>query len=104
MSFEFNGNNGELEKALDELPDKIAAALLLWRVKTLDREKNDALLHARFKGQDKGLTATDLKALINADQGHYNCVLEEIKAEAEYKRLDETLMGKKKLASLRTAF
>jgi len=94
----------DLEKDLEELPDKIAEALQVWRIKTLEREKTDALLHARFKGSDKGLTATDIKALINADQGHYNAVLDEVKAEANFKRLDETLMGKKKLASLRTAF
>lgn len=96
--------NSELEQALEELPDKIAEALLVWRMRTLERERVDAVLHAQFKGTDKGMTATDIKALINADQGHYNAVLTEITAESEYKRLDETLLAKKKLASLRSAF
>lgn len=96
--------NSELETELERLPDKVAAALQSWRIATLEREKTDALLHARFKGQREGLTATDLKALINADPGHYQAVLDEIRTESEYKRLDEVLMAKKKLASLRTAF
>ncbi len=96
--------NSDLEKDLEELPERVATALLEWRMKTLERERTDALLYAQFKGQDKGFTATDIKAMINGDQSHYNAVLEEIKAESNYKRIDETLMGKKKLASLRTAF
>jgi hypothetical protein len=96
--------NSDLENELQALPDKVADALLNWRLATLDREKTDALLYASIKGADKGLTATEIKAMIQGDQGHYNAVLAEIKAESEYKRTDEILMAKKKLASLRTAF
>lgn len=93
-----------LEHQLESLPDIVAKSLLDWRVATLDREKIEALLYARFKGLNDDLKASDLKSMINADPERYQAVLNEIKAESEYQRLYEKLLGAKKLASLRTAF
>lgn len=90
-----------LEEILDTLPDKIADALLEWRRSSLNREKFEALLYASIKGKDDGKTASEIKAMINADQGRYDMVLAEIKAEAEYNRLYERLMCQKKIAQLR---
>jgi len=92
-----------LEMALENLPDLIADSLEKWRTATLDREKTEALLHARFKGEDPDRKANDIKCLINTSDERYQACLKEIKAEAEYQRRYEKLMGIKRLVSLRTA-
>lgn len=96
--------NYDIEQALNELPDQVADALEKWRIATLDREKCEALLYAGIKGEDKGKTATEIRADINASQARYESVLEEIKAESNYQRLYEKLLAAKRKASLRTAF
>jgi hypothetical protein len=96
--------NSDIEKSLEELPDQIASALEWWRKATLDREKCEALLYLREKGLDKERSATEIKALVHSDDLRYSRVLDEIKAEAEYNRLYESLMAAKKRADLRTAF
>ena len=103
MKPDIESNNASLENDLETLPDEVATALQLWRISTLDRERTEAILHARFKAEEER-TATEVKALINASPERYQAVLNEIKAESEYTRLYERLMGAKKLASLRTAF
>jgi hypothetical protein len=96
--------NVDLEHQLEVLPDLIADELIKWRTATLEREKMEALLYLRFKGEDKDRSATEIKALIHSNNDRYNFVLEEVKAEANYDRLYERLMGVKKLADLRTAY
>ena len=93
-----------LEEQLEQLPDKIGELKLIWRSKTLEREKTDAILHAQFKGENPERTASDIKALINASKSHYDAVMEEIIAEAKYEQICEKHMANKKLASLRTAY
>lgn len=97
-------NNYEIEQQLAEGPDQVANALIKWRMATLDREKAEALLYARLKGEDDNRTATEIKELIRADNGRYEMVVSEIKAEAEYNRYYEKLMSAKKISALRTAF
>lgn len=96
--------NSDIEQSLDTLPDQVASALERWRISTLDREKCEALLYAQFKGEGKDRTATEIRSLIHADERRYNAVLDEIKMEASYNRLYETLMACKKKADLRTAY
>lgn len=97
-------SNIDIEQNLYTLPDTVAQALENWRLAELDREKVEALLYARFKAEDNGRTASDVKALLNANLERYEAVLKEIKAESNYHRLSERLMSFKKIASLRTAF
>lgn len=96
--------NTDLEDSLSQLPDKVADALQKWRIATLEREKCEALLYMGFKGGQVDRTATEIKALINGSGERYSCVLDEIKAESEYVRLNEKLMAIKKEMSMRTAF
>lgn len=95
--------NGHIESDLETLPDEVATALFNWRVATLDREKAEALLYARFKAEDDR-TAVEVKSLINASPERYEAVLKEITAESDHTRLLERLLAAKKLASLRTAY
>ncbi len=94
----------DIEKSLEELPEKVSKALEYWRIKTLDREKIEALLYTRFKIENDGASATEIKAMINASADRYTAVLEEIRAEASYQLLYEKLLCSKRAASLRTAF
>lgn len=94
----------DLEHALESLPDQIAAALHEWRLATLNRQKVEALLYAKFKGEDKERLATEIKHLIHADGGRYEAVLEEVKAESNYTRLLEKHLSNKKRIGYRTAF
>lgn len=96
--------NSDLENALEILPEQVSRALLNWRKATLDREKLEGLLYIRLKAENADRTATELKALINSDQGRYEAVLAEISFESVFKLKEESLMAKKKEASLRTAF
>lgn len=98
-----NHTSEELEKALIDLPDEVADALLVWRTATLNREREEALLHAKLRARDIEMPAAQLKALINANDTRYEFVLIEIKAESEYNRKYEKLMGAKKIAALRVA-
>ena len=96
--------NADLEKSLEELPDKVADALLAWRRTTLEREKLEAILFLRFKGGEFKRTGSEIEAMVQSDGGRFEACLNEAKAESDYRRLDERLMSWKKLASLRTAF
>lgn len=96
-------NNAQIEADLETLPYEVAAALMAWRIATLDRERIESLLHARLRVDDD-LTMADIKSAINGDPERYEAVLNEIKAEAAYNRLYERLLSAKKLASLRTAY
>lgn len=93
-----------LEEYLDELPDLVADALEQWRTVTLEREKYEAILHAKIRSDWPEAKAGDIKSAINSDAGRYEVVLKEIKAEANHTRLLERLLCMKKRASLRTAF
>lgn len=92
-----------IEESLEQLPDIVADKLVEWRKASLWRESKEAVLYLKYKGAE-GKTATEIKALINANDERYAVILEEIKAEGEYNRYYERLMSAKKLASLRTAF
>lgn len=96
--------NADIEKDLNELPDLVSDTLQIWRIATLDREKTEALLYVKIRGEDDKRTATEIKALIQSDEKRYQMVLEEIKAECEYTRLYEKLMSTKRISGLRTAF
>lgn len=93
-----------IEETLTALPDKVADALEVWEIATLDREKIDALLFAMIKGRDEKKSATEIKMEIQGHPEHYQSVLHEIKAHAQYTRLYEQLLAGKRRASLRTAF
>lgn len=93
-----------IEHILEAFPDKVADALIEWRQSSLMREKEEALLYLNFKGQDTERSATEIKAMVNSSEGRYQAVLRELRAEGEYNRLYEKLLGAKKIASLRTAF
>ncbi len=93
-----------LEEVLQELPDKVAEALEKWETATLNREKVDAVLFARIKGEGENKSATEIKMEIQGHHEHYDAVLNEIKSHAEYTRLYERLLAGKRRASLRTAF
>ena len=96
--------NTDTEEALESLPDLVADALEDWRRATLMREKEEALLYLRFKGEDNERSATEIKALVHSSDSRYLACLDELKAESKYERLYERLMSKKKIADLRTAF
>lgn len=98
-------NNFDLEKDLEELPEKVSKALELWRTATLDRKKTDALLYMKYRMSDLGKrTSGEIKAMIDKDDTHYAACLLENKLEAEYNFVYEKLLSAKKLSSLRTAF
>ena len=96
--------NAEIEDALTRGPDELHDALFAWRKATLERERTESGLYTKFKGQDKGRTADEIKALVRADGERYAAVLVELTAEAEHTRVYERLLAAKKLAGLRTAF
>lgn len=96
--------NVNLESDLEQLPDLIAKALLDWRLMTLEREKCEALLYLKFKGEDQERSATEIRELVRSNEDRYKKVLSELKAEANYVRLYERLLASKKLCDLRTAF
>ena len=96
--------NDDLDKSLEDLPDKVADALEAWRRATLEREKTEALLHLRFKADEVKHTQDDLKAFIRASEERFEACLTELKAEAAYERLYERLLSFKKRADLRTAY
>lgn len=93
-----------IEETLLELPDKVADALEKWETATLNREKTDALLFAMIKGRDEKKSATEIKMEIQGHPEHYESVLFEIKAHANYQRLYETLLAAKNRSKLRTAY
>lgn len=101
-------NNSEIEKDLAEYPDKVADALEAWRTATAEKEKVEAMAYLRLKGaseaQEIERTVVELKAMTKQDDEVFQAVLKELKAEAQYIRLNEKLMAAKKLASLRTAY
>lgn len=97
-------NNSQIEKDLEELPDKVADALEKWKITTLDRQRSEAMIYIRLKGDGTKRTTDEIKAHISVSPDAYNMNLLEIQAEAEYIRLYERLMSAKKLSGLRTAY
>jgi hypothetical protein len=93
-----------LEEILSELPEIVADKLQDWRMKTLERERVEAILYLKFKGDGEKRTQDELKAMVKEDGGRYQAVLNEIKAESAYNLVYERLLCAKKKASLRTAF
>lgn len=107
MTFDSDmGRPSTVEEDLDSLPDRVADALGKWRFKEAERKREAARLLLTFKAQHagQGLTMTELKAMVQNDQGYYQICLDEIMEESRYVRLYERLMAAKKTASLRTAF
>ncbi len=96
--------NSALESALEELPQQVADALLEWRKATLSRERLEAITYLNFKSEFPDMTATEIKAKVNSSQERYDAVLKEVTFESIYKAKEETLLAKKKEASLRSAF
>lgn len=93
-----------LEEHLHNLPDKVAAAKEKWSTKSLDRKMLEGQLYSSFKAENPDATNNDLKYMLLSSMARYSAELEEIKAEAEYIRLNEKLMAIKKEMSMRTAF
>lgn len=100
------GASPTIEEELKDLPDRVADALGKWRFKTADKKREAARLLLTFKAQHagEGLTMTELKAMVQNDQGYYQICLDEIMEESRYIRTLERLLAAKKLASLRSAF
>lgn len=107
MSFETDlGRPSTIEEDLESLPDLVADALGKWRFKEAEKKREGARLLLTFKAQHagQGLTMTELKAMVQNDQGYYQICLDEIMEESRYVRLYEKLMAAKKNASMRAAF
>lgn len=100
------GASPTIEEELKDLPDRVADALGKWRFKTADKKREAARLLLTFKAQHAGeeLTMTELKAMVQNDQGYYQICLDEIMEESRYVRLYERLMCVKRSASTRAAF
>lgn len=100
--------NQELEKQLDELPDKVADALLVWRKCTIERETVEARLFVEKKqaALGGGGPAGDdyIKALVRAEESRREVCECEAAAEACHARLYERLMSGKRQAAVRAAF
>ncbi len=96
--------NSDIESSLSDLPDKVADSLATWRIKSLEREKIEAMLYLRFKAAEGKKTSDEIKSAVRVNGERYQAVLDEIQAESEYNRLYEKLMSFKRLAGLRTAF
>ena len=97
-------NNSYLEQELEEGPERVSKALLNWRKASLEREKKEALLYLKFKGEDGKKTVNEIGALVDSCDERYDLKLLEAVCEAEYHRVLEKLLAAKKLADLRTAF
>lgn len=97
-------NNAGVENDLETLPDEVATALLAWRRSTLEREKTEALIYLRLKGENPDRTVGELKALVDSHDVRYSVRLKEAEEESGYQRLYERLLAAKRLANLRTAF
>lgn len=97
---------GGLEGELSSLPDLVADALAVWKKAEADKRREAARLYLMFKAKmvGHGVTATELRAMVDNDEGYYRMCLDCVTAESSYVRLMEKLMAAKKAASLRTAF
>lgn len=92
-----------LDEILDKAPDQVADALEDWRMKTLQREKAEALLYLEFKAKETKLTADEVKSHVRSSQGYFDAKLAELKAEAKHQRLYERLLSAKHRARMRVA-
>lgn len=99
-----SGERAELQEDLKSLPDQVASFLFVWRQKTLEREKKEALLSLRFKVENPSRMATEIKAMVHADDERFKVCLDEARAEAQYTKVYEILMAAKRLAGIREAF
>lgn len=97
-------HNSALEEELEALPELVCLALENWRISTLNRERRVALLSAKLRGQNPSFNSTQIKELVQASDEYYDAHLDEIKNEAKYTKIYETLLCKKREASLRIAF
>lgn len=104
MDNPLSGERAKLQADLETLPDQIGSFLLEWRRRTLEREKKEALLNLKFKGEDPSRTATEIKAMVHADDERFKVCLDEARAEAQYTKAYETLMAAKRLAGIREAY
>lgn len=107
MPFETDmGRPSTIEEDLESLPDLVADALGEWRFKEAEKKQEGARLLLAFKAQQtgKGLTMTELKAMVETDPGYYQMCLNCVTSESNYVRLYERLMAAKKTASMRAAF
>lgn len=98
----------EIQKQLDELPDKAANALLEWRRATICRETLESQLFLKFKKEriSAGAAAGDdyIKQMVRATQERQEVCNIEATAEACYYRLNERHLSNKKSAGIRTAY
>jgi hypothetical protein len=101
-------SNAEIEKQLEELPDKVADALLVWRKCTIERETVEARLFVekkKFALSGGGPAGDDyIKSLVRSEDSRRDACECEAAAEAMHQRLYERLMGAKRSAAVRAAF
>jgi hypothetical protein len=101
-------SNADIEKDLEELPDKVADALLVWRKTTIERETVEAILFRDFKKKQMGLglPAGDdyIKNLVRAEESRRVACEADAAAESIHCRLYERLMVRKKQSGIRTAY
>ena len=93
-----------IEELLSELPEKVAIALQVWRLRTLERKRIEAVLYLRHKGEDPKMTKDEINAHIELDAERHQKMLEEIMAETKYKELSDEQMAVKKKASIRVQY
>lgn len=100
--------NAQVEEQLEELPDKVAEALLVWRKATIERETVEAILFVEKKkaALASGGPAGDdyIKSLVRSDENRRAACECEAAAESIHCRLYERLLGAKRQAAVRAAF
>ncbi|MBK6881280.1 MAG: hypothetical protein IPN65_03910 [Elusimicrobia bacterium] len=98
--------DGGLEGELSSLPDLVADALAVWKKAEADKRREAARLYLMFKAKLAGreTTATELRAMVDNDEGYYIMCLDCVTAESAHVRLYEKLMAAKRAASMRAAF
>jgi len=79
------------EEILDTYPERVALAKEQWRKARADREKLEATLYLSAKNNNKDLTATEIRAIVQASPQRYESVLIEAAFEKIYESLLETL-------------
>jgi hypothetical protein len=95
-----------IEAVLDTYPDLSADALERFRAAGVEKERVYAKAYLEIKAQSAGekITVGEIDAMIKASAPWYAAAMEEVKAESDWTRKNETLMASKKAAALKGAF
>jgi hypothetical protein len=91
---------------LQQYPDFVADSLLRFRTATIEKDRVYAKSYLEIKAQSAGekITVVEIDATIKASAEWYAAAMEEVKAESDWTRKNETLMASKKAAALKGAF